>query len=81
MSYVEQEHNCNRAIKHILLIGDDGISNQFIIQEINKSGYFSFERKCLQEINKSTKTISSDLVLISYLTLEKVIDIPGRDLT
>ncbi|MEZ8307419.1 response regulator transcription factor [Vibrio splendidus] len=62
-------------LKHILLVGDNGINNQFIQREIEKYSDFSFSRECILSIERSRNHKTFDVVLISYLLLENIEDI------
>ncbi|MEZ9258056.1 response regulator transcription factor [Vibrio splendidus] len=62
-------------LKHILLVGDNGINNQFIQREIGKYSDFSFSRECISSIERSRNHKTFDVVLISYLLLENIEDI------
>ncbi len=62
-------------LKHMLLIGDNGINNQFIQREIEKYGDFSFSRECIRSIGRSRNHKTFDVVLISYLLLANIEDI------
>ncbi|MGR6859243.1 helix-turn-helix domain-containing protein [Aliivibrio salmonicida] len=67
------DHNNN--LKHILLIGDNGINNQFIQREIEKYSDFSFNRECIFGIEHSRNHKKFDVVLINYLLLSDIKDI------
>ncbi|PFG58197.1 regulatory LuxR family protein [Vibrio sp. ES.051] len=71
----EYKNNKKNKFKHILLIGDNCINNQFIQREIEKNSYFSLSRTCILDIERSSKPRSSDVVLISYLVLSVIKDI------
>ncbi|NAZ71921.1 helix-turn-helix transcriptional regulator [Vibrio toranzoniae] len=62
-------------LKHILLIGDNGINNQFIQREIEKYSDFSFNRECILDIERSLNHKEFDVVIISYLLLTDIKDI------
>ena len=62
-------------LKHMLLIGDYGINNQFIQREIEKYSDFSFSRECMTSIGRSSNRKTFDVILISYLLLANIEDI------
>ncbi|MEZ8286247.1 helix-turn-helix transcriptional regulator [Vibrio splendidus] len=62
-------------LKHILLVGDNGINNQFIQREIEKYSDFSFSRESILSIERSRNHKTFDVVIISYLLLAKIEDI------
>ena len=62
-------------LKHILLIGDNGINNQFIQREIEKYSDFCFSRECISGIERSNHRKTFDIILISYLLLADIKDV------